>query len=448
MMKEIPVPSTIEEALKKKIDLGIQSIQYFHCDHFEPWRHGVRQQEADEVAKFIEKVGQLWYAQKLSLFYKPQISYVPFEGEAPDDVLAIPNEPFGFRQQTEDQKKIAASCIQEAVKQGHDFQVHVHHEGYTRSSVDHAPKIRSWLTKHGTEKADELRLDMSLKLHLSRIRAETGLPFKTWMFVHGNWALNGSDHRICQIRDEIRILMENGCVGDFTFPAGRRHVDPTILQTPYTCKPFLDDKGYDKPGAEPYLVTDPRSRLPGRFFIWNSIIKHPFSSIDYVSKTVQKSFLDPSDVVVRWLEGSPVFDQKLYIKTHCHSMNRYYWEDLEKPIVPHEWPAIQRAFGTLREACEKLNIPFEMTTARGAFDALTTGRLPPPPVNLNNEDQQVNALDLQKSELLKPNKPTVTPHKNNRAMPQNDLPEQDQMLDIPTNSLLGKLFRKNKKPRH
>lgn len=43
---------------------------------------------------------------------------------------------------------------------------------------------------------------------------------RTFGFIHGDWALdNGRSGKYCGVNDEIRILAEEGCYADFTFPS-------------------------------------------------------------------------------------------------------------------------------------------------------------------------------------------------------------------------------------
>ena len=43
---------------------------------------------------------------------------------------------------------------------------------------------------------------------------------RTFGFIHGDWALDNSrDGKYCGVNDEIRILAEEGCYADFTFPS-------------------------------------------------------------------------------------------------------------------------------------------------------------------------------------------------------------------------------------
>jgi hypothetical protein len=56
-------------------------------------------------------------------------------------------------------------------------------------------------------------------------------------FVHGNWALDNSrienGRNFCGVNDEIRILAEEGCYADFTFPAWPQTAQPRLTNTIY-----------------------------------------------------------------------------------------------------------------------------------------------------------------------------------------------------------------------
>lgn len=366
----------VAETLGELADRGVTRLDYFHCDHFEPWRWGIRSSGTDEILRFNELTQALWYTKRLTLFYLPHVPYILFDGDPPDNMYVVPGDRIGFPEETADQTALCQEALTALVSSGHEIQLHVHHEGFTRSDVGHYPRAREWLSAHSSEEMDEARLELALRLYLTRVRAHTGLPFARWHFVHGNWALNASDPGICRVHDEIRILQGLGCAGDFTFPAGRSIADPFCSDTPYTVVPVAAPKGYDTPQADPLPLDDPRSREPGRFFIWNSKVKHPFTSIDYSSLAMRRAYWEPEDIAVRWLRGAPVFGDRAFLKTYAHSMSSYYWEKLRLPIIPHHWPSVQIVFEMLGEACASRGIEFHLTTAGEVYEYLMTGEQP------------------------------------------------------------------------
>lgn len=54
-------------------------------------------------------------------------------------------------------------------------------------------------------------------------------------FIHGNWALDDSDPdgRGCGVRDELRLLKQAGCYGDFTMPSAPHRTQPPIVNQLY-----------------------------------------------------------------------------------------------------------------------------------------------------------------------------------------------------------------------
>ncbi len=66
-------------------------------------------------------------------------------------------------------------------------------------------------------------------------------------FIHGNWSLNNSrGNEYCGVDNEIELLKEAGCYGDFTFPALHSAAQPNTINRIYYAnfKPGLD--GYAK----------------------------------------------------------------------------------------------------------------------------------------------------------------------------------------------------------
>jgi len=100
---------------------------------------------------------------------------------------------------------------------------------------------------------------------------------RAYGFIHGNWALDNSRPEYCGVNDELEILAETGCYGDFTFPS-LHLAQPRMVNALYRS---VDDphapKSYDtgrpmrageRPGADEFaMFTGPiglrrRSRFP------------------------------------------------------------------------------------------------------------------------------------------------------------------------------------------
>lgn len=365
-MRQLSEPAL--DAIKTLVEnTGIRRVVYMHADHFEPWRHGIQPRYCDDLVAFAEQATKCEFGRKLSLFYKPEIQYCLDDSSGASG--RMDNEPIVFLHRTDSQKAMAKQAMAEVLRHGaHEIHVHLHHEGFTISEVQHVPAVAAWLKANSDPERDARRFEFFLRLALDAIREDTGLPLDRWGFVHGLWALNASDHRVCDIRNEMIILQRHRCFGDFTFPAGRKSVNPA-LDRPFTCVPVVADRAYDLPESKP-LPVDGQGSARNRFFVWSSRIKHSHCSIDYYSPALQANQTDSEDMVLRWLRDSVHCRGTVYIKTHAHSMAPHYWDRLPAPIIPHMHPAIQTICNQLAEACVKLAIPLEFGTASSIFDEL------------------------------------------------------------------------------
>lgn len=66
-------------------------------------------------------------------------------------------------------------------------------------------------------------------------------------FIHGNWSLNNScGNQVCGVDNEIELLKQAGCYGDFTFPALYSAAQPSTINAIY----YADFKG----GASGYFT--------------------------------------------------------------------------------------------------------------------------------------------------------------------------------------------------
>lgn len=130
-----------------------------------------------------------------------------------------------------------------------DVEVHLHHHG------DNSESLRAKFVNG---------LD-SLRAHGALVAPDSG---NYWSFIHGNWALDNSRFHegrdLCGVDDEITILKELGCYGDFTFPAMTHTAQPSLVNKIYYC---IDDpdspKSHDtgiraqvgrKPGPDEFMI--------------------------------------------------------------------------------------------------------------------------------------------------------------------------------------------------
>ena len=357
------------EALKRR---KVRRVAYLHTDHFEPWRDGVSQAHCDEVHKFGEQMDALPYAKKLTLFYRAHIPYgVNSNGYkiSLDNRVSRPDDPIVFRARTDEENTLSRNTIQALLKnRAYEMQVHVHHEGYTMSEKLY-PQVREVLEGYTTPDRDEDRFEMALQLALKAIRSETGLPMKRWAFVHGNWALAASDPDICRIEGELEILARNGCYADFTFPAGRSHCNPEI-DGPFAVTPVSAERAFDAPAANAKALGEATHTLgKDRFMIWNSPVKHPFSSLDTYSRHAFEVFNEADATVLRWIEESPMLGSTLYVKTHAHSLYKAYWDEKHDGdgVAALARPGPRKVMDKFVEAVARAGVKFDPVTAEETY---------------------------------------------------------------------------------
>lgn len=362
--------SKLADILKRR---AIQHVCYFHTDHYEPWSKGINDDTARGVDLFAEMSSRSRFSSRMSLFYQ---TFLPYGLNAE---LAAKGQPgvdaIVFNERSRQQETLCKRVMTPLEPLwGHEIHIHVHHESWTRNTGEYSKGISAWVNANSTRELDYARLDRALGLTKQFIANDIGRPIDRWAFIHGNWALNGSDKSICWIDDEIELLMAHGCFGDFTFPAGRGHCDPTLFKEPYTCLPVSKLKGYDLPEAMPLTIqsgADPFEQ--GRFFIWNSLIKARYSSLDYYSESNRDNFKHPEVIVEQWLENCVAIGDCLYIKTHAHSMK---WEyEIENGVnpIPHMYPDIIVIFDLLERVCESVGIPLEVLSVNEVMAQLHKG---------------------------------------------------------------------------
>src|SRR5262245_16262854 len=217
---------------------NVREVVYFHTDHFEPWVRGADRQWRG-LERFCELTRKSTFGRKLTLFHTPYVMF-SLKPEHGGDFEAVDGDGIVFwarpRQLVDKCRELLRPLETEA---GHEFQLHVHHENWTRTSLtaDRIPAAE-WVNRHSTAEADDRRLELFLRLCKQTLASDLGRPFDHWAFVHGNWTLSASDERFCRMDGEIPLLMRHGCFGDFTFPAPNPGVQPTRISSPYSCLPL------------------------------------------------------------------------------------------------------------------------------------------------------------------------------------------------------------------
>jgi hypothetical protein len=352
---------------------GVKRVAYFHCDHFEPWRRApgsntTIEQNAEDVVKFAESSAKNEFARKLTLFYKAQVN-VTRNIQNREIERAGGNDIFGFIERSADQVALFKSAISELRSLvPHEFQVHVHHEHFTSNSGHRDPELIKIFEDPAMAFLDEERVEIALRRSLAAIREETSLPLERWFFVHGVWALNASDAKVCNVTNEIALLMRYGGMGDFTFPAGRPNVDPRHVE-PFFVKPIDAPRAYDLERAEPERAWGNAAAAKDKFFIWASPIDHAASSIDYFSPFVANKLQTPVPFASEILDQSVVKDGTLWFKTHGHSMHLRYAQDGQSIVHPHSYPPLIRLLGTVFDAAIDAGAEISFVTASEAYDA-------------------------------------------------------------------------------
>ena len=349
-----------------------EAVWYFHTDHFEPWSYDIDDDSARAVERFAAMARSSRYARKLSLFYSVFIPYRLATGGNDDGGAShAPGDSVLFGGRSPRQEALAREVIRPLLDADeHEIHLHVHHEYWTRNTSDFDSPVSRWVNQSSTPDLDRSRLDLYFRRCNEVIGRELGRPFERWAFVHGNWALNASDPRICQVEDEIAMMMRHGGWGDFSFPAGRGYCDPK-LEAPFTCLPLVLPRVYDDPAADPRPIGEGTGLLSrDRFFIWNSPIKANFSSIDYYSPANCQLFKTPERVVQEWLAKSVVLDRRLFLKTHAHSMKWEYKIAEPGSVIPHCYPDVVRIFDQLARACDRAGVELKLVTVSEVMAAL------------------------------------------------------------------------------
>lgn len=358
----------LADALKAR---GVGRVVYFHCDHFEPWGTfgGLRvldERHVEHLRGFADDSARIDYARKLTLFYRCYLG-ATFDRARPL-IRAADDDFVGFVPRSELAVRLGRAGMKYLVDTvAHSIQIHIHHEGFTNNTSHTRPEVIDYFRSERARALDSDRIALVVKLMKQAIREETDIALDRWFFVHGHWALNGADADSCTIADEIAVLMGTGCKGDFTFPAGRAHVNPR-LELPYFCRPITAPRAYDRDEASPEPAYGNAAAARAKFFVWASEIKHNRSSIDYYSPAVRKNLEAPEEWARDVVATSYVAGGTLFFKTHAHSMFPYYREDKRRPIYPHAHPGVQTLFSMVFDAAAAAGAEIEFLTAPEVYD--------------------------------------------------------------------------------
>lgn len=369
----------IKELAARLRGMDVASLVYFHTDHFEPWRSvgeapAVGPEIVDAIGDFCRVTERIDFARRLTLFYKPHLNYALRAGD--ELIRADPRDLVGFLPRAEHEERFGREAMREIGSSTHDIQTHIHHEYYTATTAHTDPEAIAWFAGPLGRALDRQRLELAIRLNRGIVARETGRSATRWFFVHGHWALNGSDDTSCTITDEIDILLRSGCCGDFTFPAGRQHVNPRI-EVPYLCRPFDAPKGYDRPEAMPEVALGNAAAAADKFFIWASPASSLHCSLDYMSPASRRQIENTEKAARDLIDNAYVANGRLFIKTHSHSMHSYYFEHAQAPVVPHQYPLTQTLLSVIFEAAAQAGLDIQFLTAPEVYDLLVTAETKP-----------------------------------------------------------------------
>lgn len=193
-----------------------------------------------------------------------------------------------------------------------EVEIHLHH-GIDRPDTSSATRalivsFRDQLVRHGC---------------LSRWEGK-GTP--RYGFVHGNWALaNSGLGHFCGVDDEMQILAETGCYGDFTLPSAPNVAQTSKINSLYECALRLEERAPHRRGHDLRV-----GRRPSRFPL---IVQGPLM-LDFSSHLRGVPRIENSELSGRrppslrrlalWqAAGIRVHGRSdwTFVKLHCHGMD-------------------------------------------------------------------------------------------------------------------------------
>jgi hypothetical protein len=190
-----------------------------------------------------------------------------------------------------------------------------------------------------------------------------------YAFVHGNWALaNSAGGRFCGVDDEMQILADTGCYGDFTLPSVPFQSQVARINAIYHC-------GHDRTKATPHrsgpgvkvgdalslplIVTGPL------VFDWSRRVRNvPVPRIDDGALAV--NYRLGLDRFRRWksanigVKGKPGW---VFIKLFSHA----FFEADQDAMMGEQ---MKRFMGDVLDEAERKNFRVHFATAREAFNMI------------------------------------------------------------------------------
>jgi len=304
------------------------------ADHWEPYW----QRPSDQIA-----------AQRAALWVKqwPEIArrHCDSSGRAPQYTFFYPQEEY--------QPHILDSLAELKQAAIADVDVHIHHDGEGQQNfVDRMSGFIEALShRHGL------------------LRVSNGRP--VFGFIHGNWALDNSrpDGRHCGLNNEITLLRDLGCYGDFTMPSGN---SPTQARTVNTIYWATDDplkpRSYDygiavrrgAPGNGDLLM------IPGPLGLrWSGRLIPRMEAGELAWYDLPTAYR-----VARWLDLAPSVGNDIFIKLYTHGAQERNSSALLLA------GGLDRLFTLLAEGCRRREYQLRYVTTwemRRAVDAAARG---------------------------------------------------------------------------
>jgi hypothetical protein len=106
-----------------------------------------------------------------------------------------------------------------------------------------------WHHSHDTPDSFRKKLHESLRIFQEHgfMRPSGNDRPGAFAFIHGNWSLGNSlGADFCGVDNEIQLLVEAGCYGDFTFPALFSKAQPSTINSIYYVPGNKEPRNYDK----------------------------------------------------------------------------------------------------------------------------------------------------------------------------------------------------------
>jgi len=182
-------------------DQGPVHVLLMFVDHFEPLAGFV------EPAVEIQRVDD-WLAQ----YREMAARHVDADGIHPQHGWFYPYDQIHIG----NLQKIADACFDGFG----EIELHLHHSNDTAESL--------------TAKLNDALAQFS---QVGALITAEATPRHSYAFIHGNWALDNSriEHgrNYCGVNNELAVLAETGCFGDFTFPAFSGKAQPKKINSIY-----------------------------------------------------------------------------------------------------------------------------------------------------------------------------------------------------------------------